>query len=253
MLRKISILSVFVIFALLMVFSSCDTMDRDSESPVGVTNDTTEETDITEAEDPGILDSGEEREDLSVLRKDPLKWPLSLSDFQWPFSSYDYIHRYSGARWRISCGYNCSDYHRDANYHSVDLVRYYHPEWTYGSPVLAPARGVIVFSGWKTGYGWCVIMDHDYGHTGRGYKSIVAHLTRDPKRWVNVGNDLRAGTFLGFCGTSGYSTGPHIHFCVWKNGWSVSLAGISGYYSIYEGGRYYSLNRYVRPPANPPF
>lgn len=231
------------ILAILAILPACDLLDRKAENPVGPTN---------VGDNPsGSNKPGEQPQAVSA--KDPMKWPTSVSDFQWPFSSNDYIHWICGASWKITCGYNCSSYHSGNNKYAVDLVRYDHHSWTRGSPVLAPARGVVDFAGWSGCYGWCVILNHDYGHTGLNIKSIVAHLDSDPRRWVNVGNDLRAGTFLGYCGGTGCVTGPHIHFCIWKNGVSQPLSGISGYSNIYEGGVYYSLNTYVRPPANPPW
>ncbi len=169
-------------------------------------------------------------------------WPRRMSDFKFPF-------RY-GETWKITCGYHCG-YHTNKWYphagtYSVDLVRRYNQ--TAGSCVLAPARGVIIFSGWKRGYGWCVIMDHDRGHTGQGYKSIVAHLESDPRRFVHVGDDLLRGTILGYCGASGGNWGAHIHFSIWKHNRSVVINGISGYTNLVTSGSYRSYNWPVQPP-----
>jgi len=193
----------------------------------------------------------------AMVYKDPLKWPTSISDFQWPFGAYDEIHGICGVPWKIICGYNeglhINDSYPAGGRYSLDFERADRRDWTRYSWVLAPARGVVVYSGWKTGYGWCVVIDHDYGHTGRRYTSIVSHLESDPRRWVNVGNDLRAGTFLGYCGSSGGNWPPHIHFSIWQNGKSVPLTGVSGDYSIVKYGIYYSGNMAVRPPANSPW
>lgn len=174
---------------------------------------------------------------------DPLKWPTSIRDFVFPTAF--------GQAWTITCGYGCGLHvnygnYPAAGYYAVDLVRKY--QQTIWSCVTAPARGVVIFADWMSGYGWTVIMDHDYGHTGQGYRSIVAHLETDPRQYIRVGDDLRAGTVLGYCGDSGGKYVPHIHFSVWKNFRSVPLTGISGYNSIVVGGIYYSGCWPVQPP-----
>lgn len=178
---------------------------------------------------------------LPMVAAGAATWPLRLADFKFPY-------RY-GEAWKITCGYGCYK-HVNTSYpyaglYSVDLVRV--NKQTSGSCVLAPARGVVVFAGKMTGYGWCVVMDHDYGHTGHGYKSIVAHLQSDPTQFVRVGDDLLAGTILGYAGASGTSI-PHIHFSVWRHNTTVPINDISGYRDLYSGGVYYSQNWSVQPP-----
>jgi murein DD-endopeptidase MepM/ murein hydrolase activator NlpD len=176
-----------------------------------------------------------------VLARTAAGWPLSIGDFFFP-TAY-------GQAWKIVCGYGCykhtNTYYPAAGYYSIDLVRAYGT--TEGSCVTAPARGIVVYAGWMSGYGWCVVMDHDYGHTGQGYKSIVAHLKTDPRQYVNVGNDLLAGTILGYCGST-ETDSPHVHFGVWKNNQTVPLNGISGYANLVVGGVYYSYCWPVQPP-----
>ena len=172
-------------------------------------------------------------------------WPRRLLDFKFP-------NRY-GEAWKITCGYGCYKHqythYPHAGRYSVDLVRVY--KATTGSCVLAPARGIVIFAGKLSGYGWCVIMDHDAGHTGLAYKSISAHFDSDPNQFVHVGDDLLAGTVLGYAGSSGTSS-PHIHFSVWKDNVSVPLNDISGYHDLYQYGVYYSYNWPIQPPRGQP-
>jgi murein DD-endopeptidase MepM/ murein hydrolase activator NlpD len=73
-----------------------------------------------------------------------------------------------------------------------------------GAPVAARAEGVVVYAGWAEGYGLVVVLDH-----GRGYQTLYAHLRRvqvPPGSWV------RAGGVIGEVGSTGRSTGPHLHF-----------------------------------------
>lgn len=71
-------------------------------------------------------------------------------------------------------------------------------------PIVAVADGVVVFAEWGGGYGNLVIVQH-----GDDWRSYYAHLTEIV---VEVGQEVRQGELLGGAGTTGYSTGPHLHF-----------------------------------------
>ena len=71
-------------------------------------------------------------------------------------------------------------------------------------PIVAVADGVVTFAEWGGGYGNLVIVDHD-----GGWLSYYAHLTEIV---VENGQEVRQGELLGGAGTTGYSTGPHLHF-----------------------------------------
>jgi murein DD-endopeptidase MepM/ murein hydrolase activator NlpD len=71
-------------------------------------------------------------------------------------------------------------------------------------PIVAVADGVVVFAEWGGGYGNLVIVEHD-----GGWRSYYAHLSEIV---VEVGQGVRQGEILGGAGTTGYSTGPHLHF-----------------------------------------
>lgn len=71
-------------------------------------------------------------------------------------------------------------------------------------PIVAVADGVVVFAEWGGGYGNLVIVDH-----GDDWSAYYAHLTEIV---VEVGQEVRQGELLGGAGTTGYSTGPHLHF-----------------------------------------
>jgi murein DD-endopeptidase MepM/ murein hydrolase activator NlpD len=78
------------------------------------------------------------------------------------------------------------------------------------SPVLATAPGVVSFTGVRTGYGNTVEVDH-----GGGFKTRYAHLARIA---VRPGEHVAAGARLGGMGSTGRSTGTHLHYEVWVNG-----------------------------------
>lgn len=79
-----------------------------------------------------------------------------------------------------------------------------------GDPVLAVADGVVSFSGDRSGYGGTVEIDH-----GNGLTTRYAHNSRMVRR---VGELVRAGEEIAKAGSTGRSTGPHVHFEVWQDG-----------------------------------
>ncbi|WP_454832059.1 peptidoglycan DD-metalloendopeptidase family protein [Pseudoxanthomonas wuyuanensis] len=79
-----------------------------------------------------------------------------------------------------------------------------------GDPVLAVADGVVSFAGVKGGYGNVIDVDH-----GNGYITRYAHNSR---LVVKAGDLVRVGQEVAKAGSSGRSTGAHVHFEVWENG-----------------------------------
>lgn len=78
------------------------------------------------------------------------------------------------------------------------------------TPIMATAPGVISFTGVRSGYGNTVEIDH-----GGGFKTRYAHLAAIG---VHVGERVAIGTRVGSMGSTGRSTGPHLHYEVWVNG-----------------------------------
>jgi murein DD-endopeptidase MepM/ murein hydrolase activator NlpD len=79
-----------------------------------------------------------------------------------------------------------------------------------GTPVYATAPGVVSFTGWRNGYGNTIEIDH-----GHGLKTRFGHLSSIA---VHVGDRVAIGTHIGGIGTTGRSTGPHLHYEVWVDG-----------------------------------
>lgn len=80
----------------------------------------------------------------------------------------------------------------------------------YGTPIVAPAAGRISRVGWENGYGLAVEVDHGYN-----VRTRYAHMSRTS---VSVGQTVRRGDRLGFVGSTGLSTGPHLHYEVLVSG-----------------------------------
>jgi len=79
-----------------------------------------------------------------------------------------------------------------------------------GTPILASMSGKVTAAGINRVYGNYVIIDH-----GNGYQTLYAHMS---KIIASKGQWVSQGTRIGLVGSTGYSTGPHLHFTVYKNG-----------------------------------
>ena len=83
-----------------------------------------------------------------------------------------------------------------------------------GTPIYATGNGVVTYSGWGTGYGRYIEVDH-----GNGLVTRYGHLSAN---YVNVGDTVSANQNIGASGNTGRSTGPHLHYEVRQNGQAVN-------------------------------
>ena len=88
----------------------------------------------------------------------------------------------------------------------------------YGTPVYASAAGYVEQSGWYGGYGKYVRLSHDFG-----YETAYGHMSRLA---VEAGSFVKKGEVIGYVGSTGYSTGPHLHFEVMKYGEQVNPSSL---------------------------
>jgi murein DD-endopeptidase MepM/ murein hydrolase activator NlpD len=82
---------------------------------------------------------------------------------------------------------------------------------SYGSAILCIADGVVITNTYNSTYGNMIKVDH-----GNGLVSLYAHMNSKSKH--AVGKTVKKGTVLGYVGSTGMSTGPHLHFTVYYNG-----------------------------------
>jgi murein DD-endopeptidase MepM/ murein hydrolase activator NlpD len=79
-----------------------------------------------------------------------------------------------------------------------------------GDPIYAADAGVVIWAGWNGGYGNLVRVNH-----GNGYQTYYAHFSAYA---VGCGEPVVQGQILGYCGSTGWSTGPHLHYEIRLNG-----------------------------------
>jgi murein DD-endopeptidase MepM/ murein hydrolase activator NlpD len=96
-----------------------------------------------------------------------------------------------------------------------------------GDPVLAVAEGVVSYAGVRSGYGNVVEIDH-----GNGYVTRYAHNSR---LLVQVGDLVRGGQQIAKAGSTGRSTGAHVHFEVWADGRVVNPSKFLGRAAVTRG------------------
>lgn len=89
-----------------------------------------------------------------------------------------------------------------------------------GTPIRAAASGIVWYAGWSTAYGNVTLIDH-----GDGLMTMYAHQSRFALR---KGAGVVAGDVIGYVGSTGFSTGPHLHFEVHVNGKNYNPMGWFG-------------------------
>ena len=115
----------------------------------------------------------------------------------WPCPSCHTITSEFG--WRIHPIYGTSKYHS-----GVDIGA------SYGATVIAADSGTVITAGWVSGYGNCIVISH-----GNGISTLYGHLSSIA---VSSGQSVSRGQTIGYVGSTGNSTGPHLHWEVTVNG-----------------------------------
>lgn len=90
-----------------------------------------------------------------------------------------------------------------------------------GTPIVAVGSGVVTFAGWRSGYGRMIEIRHP-----NGYRSRYAHL-RGFARGLRSGMKVHQGQVIGYVGSSGSSTGPHLHFEMWRYGRRINFLAMN--------------------------
>jgi len=126
--------------------------------------------------------------------------PTDFGQYMWPTASNWYYTSYYGWRIHPILGYK--------KYHSgYDIVL---TEGTNGAPLYAVGNGYVTKASWYGGYGNCVMIN-----IGNGYTVLYGHLSGYN---VTEGQTVTKGDVIGYIGSTGLSTGPHLHFSLYKDG-----------------------------------
>lgn len=133
--------------------------------------------------------------------------PAKPGKYAWPTEGNWKITSNYG--WRI-CPFHGREYHN-----GVDVVL---TSGTMGSPVYAAADGVVTRASWYASYGNCI----QIAMSG-GYSTLYGHLSGYA---VASGDFVKKGQLVGYIGSTGNSTGPHLHFTVFKNGSITNPLGL---------------------------
>ncbi len=104
--------------------------------------------------------------------------------FIWPMPGYTYL----------TCSFGDGG-HRGVDISGGDI---------YGKPIVAADGGTVLYAGWNDSYGYCVFIDH-----GNGYETRYAHMS---ELAVSTGDAVGQSEIVGYVGSTGNSTGPHLHF-----------------------------------------
>jgi len=86
-----------------------------------------------------------------------------------------------------------------------------------GSPIYATRSGTVTTAHYSNSWGYQVVINH-----GDGFSSMYAHMTH---YIVSVGQHVEQGQVIGYVGSTGWSTGPHLHFTIYYNGGTVNPMG----------------------------
>jgi murein DD-endopeptidase MepM/ murein hydrolase activator NlpD len=122
--------------------------------------------------------------------------------FSWPVPASNRVTSQYGRRWHPI-------FHENRMHSGIDIGGV-----GYGSKVLASDDGQVMTSGYSSSYGNYVVISH-----GNGFSTLYAHLS---KRSVKEGDKVQKGQVLGLTGSTGNSTGPHLHFEIRKDGATVN-------------------------------
>lgn len=114
--------------------------------------------------------------------------------FAWPVPGVTYVSSDYG--WR-ACPYHGREFHS-----GIDIAG------SAGKAIVAAESGTVALAGWNGGYGKCVIISH-----GSGLYSLYGHMLSFN---VKTGQKVTKGKHIGYVGSTGNSTGPHLHFEVRK-------------------------------------
>lgn len=171
--------------------------------------------------DPLKVNQSEIRRSLVAVRRESQQRLASFQEIAWYITNKRSLYRSTPIGWptegRITSkfGYRFSPIlasngeSEGGQFHSgIDIAN------SADTPILATADGVVRRAGWAGGYGRMILIEHDWG-----YATLYGHTS---KVLVKEGDFVRRGQMIAYMGTTGRSTGPHLHYEVWRHGHPVN-------------------------------
>ena len=167
----------------------------------------------------GSINQPDWHRQIAAIREESAKRLASFQEISWYISNQRSLYHATPNMWptegSISSlfGYRFAALRRDdgelGEFHAgVDIAN------SPDTLIYATADGTVRFSGWSHGYGRMVLIDHGYGVT-----TLYGHTS---KALVKVGDRIARGQVIAYMGTTGRSTGAHLHYEVWRNGRPVN-------------------------------
>ena len=169
-----------------------------TDPPATTEGDGTAET--TKPTEPPATETTAPKEDEDKEDK-----PLTPADTHWRSPLTKSTKVTSAYGWRIHPVYKVEKFH-----HGIDLSA------KSGDPIVAARSGVVTRTTYDSSSGYYVTINH-----GDGFSSSYLHMTHYV---VKPGQNVNAGDVIGYVGSTGTSTGPHLHFAIYYNGSSVNPA-----------------------------
>ncbi|MFH1619064.1 MAG: M23 family metallopeptidase [bacterium] len=153
------------------------------------------------------------RNSIMKVKDESRKRLASFQEITWYIANQRNLYRATPSIWPTngtitsSYGYRFSPMGRRTGeefHRGIDIAN--NPD----TPVYATADGVVRHAGWASGYGMAILVDH-----GFGYSTLYAHAT---ELLVKEGDRVKRGKMIARMGTTGRSTGCHLHYEVWRDG-----------------------------------
>lgn len=157
------------------------------------------ESDIAELQD-SYEDMLDEQKEIEKALQEVTGSVVGTGQFTWPVPGYYKLSSKFGYRWHPVTG--AWKLHTGIDISSSGI---------YGARIVAADDGTVSLSGWNGGYGWCVVINH-----GNGYSTLYAHMKAASS--LKKGQSVTKGSTVGYVGSTGTSTGPHLHFEIRVNG-----------------------------------
>ncbi len=164
------------------------------------------------------LDLAAVRREVEGVRRESEKRLASFQEIAWYIANQRSLFRATPSVWPAEGNVTSPFGYRFSPFGSEESFGEFHPGIDIANhretPIRATAEGVVRFAGWSGGYGNMVMIDHGYGFT-----TLYGHSS---KLVVKKGDRVRRGDMIAYMGTTGRSTGQHVHYEIWRDGKPVN-------------------------------